>query len=87
MSARRSAYGTLATDHFYPATRGCLTDEYRCATIERLLSDKRQANLAYTSPRTPRCPRARPALPPAVGQLMTLTVGPGEVAVLTVRGA
>jgi hypothetical protein len=47
MSARRSAYGTLATDHFYPAARGCATDEYRCATIERLLSDERLANLAY----------------------------------------
>ena len=47
MSVRRSAYGALATDHFYPAARGCATDEYRCATIERLLSGERLANLAY----------------------------------------
>lgn len=49
MSARRSGYGALATDHFYPAARGCTTDEYRCATIERLLSDERLANLAYNT--------------------------------------
>ena len=47
MSARRGAYGALATDHFYPLARGCTTDEYRCASIERLLSDERLANLAY----------------------------------------
>ena len=51
MTARRasSSYGVLATDHFYPAARGCTTDEYRCATIERLLSDERLANLAYNT--------------------------------------
>jgi hypothetical protein len=47
MKAVRSVHGTLATDHFYPLARGCATDEYRCATIERLLSDERLANLAY----------------------------------------
>ncbi len=51
MTARRasSGYGVLATDHFYPAARGCTTDEYRCATIERLLSDERLQNLAYNT--------------------------------------
>jgi hypothetical protein len=47
MNARRGAYGAIATDHFYPVARGCANDEYRCATIERLLSDERLANLAY----------------------------------------
>jgi hypothetical protein len=47
MRARRSPFGALATDHFYPMARGCLTDEYRCASIERLLSEERFANLAY----------------------------------------
>lgn len=47
MRARGGAYGALATDHFYPLARGCTTDEYRCASIERLLSDERLANLAY----------------------------------------
>ena len=47
MKAVRTVHGTLATDHFYPLARGCTTDEYRCASIERLLSDERLANLAY----------------------------------------
>jgi hypothetical protein len=47
MNARRGPYGALATDHFYPLARGCTNDEYRCASIERLLSDERLANLAY----------------------------------------
>ena len=47
MKAVRSVHGTLATDHFYPLARGCTTDEYRCASIECLLSDERLANLAY----------------------------------------
>jgi hypothetical protein len=47
MNARRSVHGTFATDHFYPLARGCVSDPYRCATIERLLSDERSANLAY----------------------------------------
>jgi hypothetical protein len=47
MNARRGAYGALATDHFYPLARGCTTDPYRCASIERLLSDERLANLGY----------------------------------------
>ncbi len=49
MSARSGAYGALATDHFYPAARGCASDEYRCATIERLLSEERLDNLAYNT--------------------------------------
>jgi hypothetical protein len=47
MNARRGVHGTFATDHFYPLARGCVSDPYRCATIERLLSDERFANLAY----------------------------------------
>jgi hypothetical protein len=47
MSARRGPYGALATDHFYPLARGCTNDDYRCPSIERLLSDERMANLAY----------------------------------------
>jgi hypothetical protein len=39
--------GLAATDHFYPAARGCATNAYRCATIERLLSDERMANFAF----------------------------------------
>jgi hypothetical protein len=45
--AVRASSGLATTDHFYPTARGCATDEYRCATIERLLSDERAANLAY----------------------------------------
>jgi hypothetical protein len=47
MNARRGPFGALATDHFYPAARGCATNEYRCASIERVLSDERFANLDY----------------------------------------
>jgi hypothetical protein len=47
VSARRSVHGTFATDHFYPLARGCVSDPYRCGTIERLLSDERFGNLAY----------------------------------------
>jgi hypothetical protein len=47
MNARRGPFGALATDHFYPAARGCATNAYRCATIERVLSDERFANLGY----------------------------------------
>jgi hypothetical protein len=47
MDERRGPFGALATDHFYPLARGCATDEYRCASIERLLSDERFDNLAY----------------------------------------
>jgi hypothetical protein len=47
ISARRGPFGALATDHFYPAARGCATNDYRCATIERILSDERFANLDY----------------------------------------
>jgi hypothetical protein len=47
MDAGRGAFGALASDHFYPLARGCAADAYRCATIERLLSDERFSNLAY----------------------------------------
>jgi hypothetical protein len=47
MTADPGAFGAFATDHFYPLARGCVSDPYRCATIERLLSDERLANLAY----------------------------------------
>ena len=47
MRARRGPFGALATDHFYPVARGCATNDYRCATIERLLSDERFANLDH----------------------------------------
>ena len=45
--AIRASAGLATTDHFYPLARGCTSDEYRCATIERLLSEERMANLAY----------------------------------------
>jgi hypothetical protein len=37
----------IATDHFYPLARDCASAPYRCATIARLLSDERAANLAH----------------------------------------
>ncbi len=45
--AIRASAGLATTDHFYPMARGCTSDAYRCATIERLLSEERMANLAY----------------------------------------
>ena len=45
--AIRASAGLATTDHFYPMARGCASDAYRCATIERLLSEERMANLAY----------------------------------------
>lgn len=45
--AVRASLGLATTDHFYPAARGCTTDAYRCASIERLLSDERMANFAF----------------------------------------
>jgi hypothetical protein len=44
MSARA---GTFATGHFYPVARRCAGDAYRCATIPRLLSEERMANLRH----------------------------------------
>jgi hypothetical protein len=43
----RDGFAAVATDHFYPLARSCANDAYRCATIERLLSDERRQNLAY----------------------------------------
>lgn len=40
-------FGAWAADHFYPLARTCATDEYRCPTIERLLSEERVDNFAY----------------------------------------
>jgi hypothetical protein len=39
--------GGLVTGHFYPVARRCSADRYRCATVARLLSDERMANLRY----------------------------------------
>lgn len=47
MTAEPGSFGAFATDHFYPMARNCSTDAYRCATIPRLLSDERMANLDY----------------------------------------
>ncbi|MGH3388251.1 MAG: hypothetical protein ACRDOO_05170 [Actinomadura sp.] len=49
-AASRAAEGPLgawAADHFYPLARTCASDEYRCPTIERLLSKERVDNFAY----------------------------------------
>jgi hypothetical protein len=45
--AVRASQGAATTDHFYPTARGCTTDPYRCASIERLLSDERLANFNF----------------------------------------
>ncbi|MBQ0895721.1 hypothetical protein KBX37_21920 [Micromonospora sp. U56] len=48
--ASRDAEGPLgawAADHFYPLARTCTNDQYRCPTIERLLSEERVDNFAY----------------------------------------
>jgi hypothetical protein len=47
VAAPENGFAPVATDHFYPMVRGCTTDPYRCASIERLLSDERLQNLAY----------------------------------------
>jgi hypothetical protein len=39
--------GAWAADHFYPLARTCARDEYRCPTVERLLSDERLDNFDY----------------------------------------
>jgi hypothetical protein len=39
--------GGFATGHFYPVARRCSADPYRCATVARLLSHERMANLRY----------------------------------------
>jgi hypothetical protein len=39
--------GGWAADHFYPLARTCASDEYRCPTIDRLLSQERVDNFAY----------------------------------------
>jgi hypothetical protein len=45
--ASDDVFAPVATDHFYPLARSCASNEYRCATIERLLSAERLQNLAY----------------------------------------
>ena len=47
MTASAAAFGAFATDHFYPMSRSCSTDPYRCSTIPRLLSDERMSNFDY----------------------------------------
>ena len=42
-----ASLGTATSDHFYPGARVCTADAYRCLTPEILLSDERNANLAY----------------------------------------
>jgi hypothetical protein len=44
---KRGVLEPFATDHFYPMARTCLTDPYRCPTIERLLSRERMDNFDY----------------------------------------
>ncbi len=47
MRASAGSLGAWAGDHFYPLARGCASDEYRCPTISRLLSDERLDNFNY----------------------------------------
>jgi hypothetical protein len=42
-----ASLGTATSDHFYPGARVCTADAYRCLTPEILLSEERNANLAY----------------------------------------
>ena len=44
---KRGVLEPFATDHFYPMARTCLTDPYRCPTIERLLSQQRMDSFDY----------------------------------------
>jgi hypothetical protein len=44
---KAGAFGAFATDHFYPMSRSCTADPYRCATIARLLSEERMDNFEY----------------------------------------
>jgi hypothetical protein len=46
-AAPHGAFTPVVTDHFYPLARSCAADDYRCATIERLLSAERLQNLGY----------------------------------------
>jgi hypothetical protein len=41
------ALAPFATDHFYPLARTCPTDPYRCASIERLLSQEHMDSFDY----------------------------------------
>jgi hypothetical protein len=47
LKAEPGAFGAFATDHFYPMSRSCASDPYRCATIARLLSAERMSNFEY----------------------------------------
>jgi hypothetical protein len=47
LAANAGAFGAFATDHFYPMSRSCASDAYRCATISRLLSEERMSNFEY----------------------------------------
>jgi hypothetical protein len=47
LKAQAGELGAFATDHFYPMSRACTTDEYRCASIARLLSEERMDNFQF----------------------------------------
>ena len=47
LKANAGALGAFATDHFYPMSRACETDPYRCASLPRLLSEERMENFEY----------------------------------------
>ena len=47
MKQKEGSFPVSANDHFYPFARVCTNDPYRCATIERLLSDERRDNFGY----------------------------------------
>jgi hypothetical protein len=47
MKQKEGSFPVSANDHYYPFARACTNDPYRCATIERLLSDERQDNFDY----------------------------------------
>jgi len=47
IKAHAGPLGNYTSDHFYPLARTCASDEYRCPTITRLLSDERLDNFGY----------------------------------------
>ena len=44
---QQGAFGAFATDHFYPFSRTCATDPYRCPSIPTLLAEDRMDNLEF----------------------------------------
>ena len=68
--AMRARAGSFATGHFYPTARRCTRDAYRCASISRLLSDERMANLRHAvHRRAHEAARRGPAVPRGGAQL------------------